>query len=812
MDTYDVLVPVPEGAILRHVPYSNPPETAVLALPGDSSRMLRIGILSREDGYMYPNDSYFQMYAEDYEKFLASGDPHVRRDRKLSAPLDISPGMYAALLGTAERLHLDTLLAECFQTDPAADLLDCACCILLETVYSRHRSARQTADRVPPPEKDILLGCSALQENWIRRQVQSGTTGAYVCIDSLPGEKDGHAPYLWLTAADGEHRGLPLAAVTWEGGFPSASDFRNLEAQLQEYGLKTAGVILGSECSSDDHVETLVRSGLPYTVSLDICSPVFREMLEKHGKEIRNEPRFQIGNLLFATSDQVTLAGRTACATLFYSPMEEIENGNSIAEDVRATADMLRNSIARGGDTEMPHQFREFIRIEGTTVRIDEDRVKAASRALGYTAVLSSRKTDTKETSRILSQPNQASSVFRCAADCREDRPRFQVRLTAGLLAGILFTELRDLTASAADFPETDVWDMSSGLDEVGYRMMGNTCVFRSRDWEPVKLLQALGIYPGRLRELSSREGIQENGSRKTVSSCGAGRSGRMPSWDFTLEGAVQAAAPLEQDIGSGSSAGEESPDEGLDTGEMVRADAAEKPGTEIPEQSGSSSESGTPPEQDTGGSDAPESPDGGQETADAFRAGGTAEAAGEEAEQSSPPPARRKRGRPKGSKDSAPRKKRKHKDPENPGEAAEETPKRKPGRPKGSKDSVPRKRRTQEKPETPGGAGKETETAAEKAGTEAAGEETPKRKRGRPKGSKNSVPGEKRTQEEPGSAGKEAETAAEKAGTAETGGETPKRGRGRPKGSKDSYKRTRRPKDVSGQHNPGDSPPPSEE
>lgn len=687
----DMEVPIPPGTkLFRDTNPSAAGATNVVLVLYERGRrkVIRLGRKSAREGFMHPNDAYFMQFG---------GNPAEQRACHFAPRAKLSAGLYAVVLTAAERLGLYGLLVRTLGVEAANAATDCAMALIRTECEWEDQVAFALDDQVTfrnslggEPCFSALLSREdqssyAFMDGWIRHWVKEGISDVYLSADGptagcgLDEEGDKHDAthiLLWVIVASGCHRGMPLAYVSYRGAQLDSSGIRVLLAKLSSYGLHVACAVLGSGLCTISTVNGLREAGLPFVMGMPEGSEGHEAMMEHHADEIRISSEYYIGNRRFGVADHRKVfrqGDMEAALALIYEP---IPAADRCAELIGEVHKVLQQANAKAEETgscpEIPAPYRSMLCFDADAgegqcrVSILHGALDAAISRIGYTTLVSSEEMGAREMSEISDMLTPAARACRflqmSGGEERTPGSTAWERLCA-LLAEILHHEI-ELMCSAVDLQVSSFVPL---LDTVRYRLSNGSYVFTDRFSPEVgPVLKSLGISKNALRNF----GVEI--SRRYLASLTGRRNGQP-------EHIVQDAALL---TGSGNRSCSEN--DRTDSGPEVSALWNFR--VPLEDRNGDTEISAGSPETDGVASrgECTEDPDGGK----LLRSGSAHDAAGKEP---------RKRGRPRGVKDTVPRHRRTFAELGKPTKktAVGASSSGKPGRKPGCRDSYKRTRRT---------------------------------------------------------------------------------------------------------------------
>lgn len=490
----DVAVPIPAGAVT----YRN--GLVFDPLHGDKELML-IGY-AVSDTEMNPNQNYFQFHREEWLAFNPAGKSRVRPDT-------LEAGLYAALLGGAQKTGILESLYEAFGFPDANAILDYGMAamrgdspeelgdsvtfhgpITAETWYEDFFRAPATAGKA-----------QSVLERWVQRCREQGVQAVSLGVFSkpIPGA-------IWAAAADGAAAGLPVMC------FPQAEGAVWTAVQwFGAYGLQVRGILWeGRSPQQGLHI--------PWGQVLNPEGEAFGRLLAERGPAVREDIRCRLERGLFGTAGMCVLPdGTSQRAVLLYRPVQGAIAGTELLEQVQTAAETLQAQIAAGDTPDVPAGLEAYLAPvpgpDGMQVQIREEALQAAYRRQGYIGLAVSEEMDPREAATLVRAKETAELALAAMPEGDASAGGMLIAWIAGILQAVV---------QEACFRHGLDWDDAvPALRRVQYHLGGRT--YRCGEEIPdsvAAVLQELDITPEMLQDFAqevSRRYLQGNGTLSRV-------------------------------------------------------------------------------------------------------------------------------------------------------------------------------------------------------------------------------------------------------------------------------------------------------
>ena len=766
---YDTEVPIPLGTKLFKE--TNPRytgRTIVVDVHYDHGRQVRkrIGVVSDHEGFMNPNEQYYEYYGGDYLDYTSSkddvhdeDDAHDKdevRDKEIALIQNaLSVGLFIMVLCITDKLGIYDLLIQSHGVQFAHALLDYICYLLRYSENSVSKQTCQMSDQIlfTNPlysdswysnffnNKKVLNMNSYFLELWIKQVIASGITDVLLCIDGSnidceavknedaergydkSGQHTTIISFMWVVVASGKHKGMPIAYITYNGSQVDCAAFSEIAARLSGYGLKVAGFILDRGFCTEPVMKAILGLNIDYIIMMTEKTGGFVTMYENYGDSIKMSFHHLIDGNLFAVSDYVKVFKTydlNSYIGLYYDPVAATNQSMALMNDVRDTVKDIEKAINEGKKYSIPKRYKDYIIVKKNeetgqdTVSVDTEKLDKACAKFGFSGIASSANKSAEQISEEYDLRQSSELGFRyfktpLGAGVARGHNNISAtsRMFPAFLGVIIYNEFQHLCKSL----NMNASEAITKLDRVQYVSSNRSYVFSNNYGREIRrLLRALGVDDQSLRKYATIVNQRYNGevNRDTASiltvpyrtgftpdrlvkSESSGEEHGKASWTFSLN------SPKEND------------DSDLSSQEIgISPENATETHQALTEEVDIADDTSDPPSLDERNVILLSS---GRKTSKEEREARkidlqlgdliTIKEHDEEDDQSAI--IRRKPGRPKGSKDSSPRKRRTNAELGKESKRASRTRntdnknhvRKKPGRPKGSKDSYQRVRRT---------------------------------------------------------------------------------------------------------------------
>ena len=295
-------IPIPPEGYINH----NGNLVFVYADDGPRRQSKRI-IIGRavSETMMHPNSNYKMLYRSEWKKHYGEEVPE--------SPI-VRPGIYAAVLGIVYALGLYAILRKALRSTSFSNaVLDYSIySMLYQTDVSMHYEEKMEEQILFSREmhgdswlsdfftNKLTAGrILAFRTLWLEECKARGITKCWICTDgsntdcaaAVPSAEKGKAKsgkevniisYIWAVAEDG----TPIAFAVNRGSMVDCKAIAELIALLMEYGIVCEGVVLDRGFCTADVLRQLKEAHLDYVMMLKGDSAAHRWMYDRHGKDL----------------------------------------------------------------------------------------------------------------------------------------------------------------------------------------------------------------------------------------------------------------------------------------------------------------------------------------------------------------------------------------------------------------------------------------------------------------------------------------------------------------------------------------------
>ena len=315
-------IPIPEEAHINHF------DGRVYLMEESTRKRTVIGVATSEHT-MHPNDTYRKLYPEAWESFFSTyNDPKG---------YEVCVGMYGLCLGASTRNGLYQVLQDAYGPKYANVIMDyCMYSILDRRDVSQLFPERMRKEAIFSSElpSDSTLSNTftyklteemhmQFREHWIRRCVDNGCRRIWLCIDGSNndcqivdsdyaeyGENKSHSgkTIVGYIYAVAAETGEPVCYFVNPGGKVDAQAFQKIIHFLVGYGLDVEGAILDRGFCTAEVVRTLRSLKLDFVIMVPGDTRGHRSVLEDHGETIFFNPEYLIDRkVLYGTSQEAQI-------------------------------------------------------------------------------------------------------------------------------------------------------------------------------------------------------------------------------------------------------------------------------------------------------------------------------------------------------------------------------------------------------------------------------------------------------------------------------------------------------------------------
>lgn len=315
-------IPIPEGAHINHF------DARVYLMEESTRKRTVIGVATSEST-MHPNDMYRKLYPEAWESsFSKYNDPKG---------YEVCVGMYGLCLGASCQNGLYQVLQDAYGPKYANIIMDYSMYSIMErgdvSQLFPERMRKEAIFSNELPSDSMLSNMFTyilteemhmqFREHWIRRCVERGISEIWLCIDgsnndcqmtdsdySEHGENKSHSgkTIVGYIYAVAADTGEPICYFVNPGGKVDAQAFQKIIQFLVGYGLSVEGAILDRGFCTAEVVRTLRSLKLDFVIMVPGDTNGHRDILEQYGETVFFNPEYLIDRKeLYGTSQEAQI-------------------------------------------------------------------------------------------------------------------------------------------------------------------------------------------------------------------------------------------------------------------------------------------------------------------------------------------------------------------------------------------------------------------------------------------------------------------------------------------------------------------------
>lgn len=186
--------------------------------------------------------------------------------------------------------------------------------------------------------------------------------------------------------------GRPVTYFVYQGSVPDCTAFQKTAVFLKSFELEIEGVILDRGFAVDAVFDTIEEFGWKYVIMLPTDTLAHTSMVSDHGEKIRWKSRYIIGEGgLFGTSDRKRLfstRNRESTVCLYFDGVGGSIQSHKLSRKVIACKKRIEKSILSGKRAAVDKGLTKYLRIEGEgaerKVVIDYDRWDESMSGKGF--------------------------------------------------------------------------------------------------------------------------------------------------------------------------------------------------------------------------------------------------------------------------------------------------------------------------------------------------------------------------------------------------------------------------------------------
>ncbi|WP_406043033.1 transposase [Succinimonas sp.] len=436
-------IPIPVDAYVNHS------DARVYLIDAVTRKRTVIGVAA-SDTAMHPNDTYRKLYPDLWAEFYSE---YHDRNKQVARV-----GMYGLCLGASCQNGLYETLLEAYGAEMANLIMDASMYAIMDCLDEEPRlfpdrmenqvlfspDVFRAADLAETAAGSITEEMQAgFRERWIRKCAEKGLKevwliaaapdhdcfcgGSRIPESSCAAHPENPLPgcIYAVSAAAGE----PVSYFVNPDGKADAETFRKIIDSLKEYGVDVAGVILDSGFYAPDTVKALKKLKLDYVMALPEDSREYRNVLESRGDELFFNPEFLIEGLLEKPVNRMNLYGVSQEApgrskkpggksiSLYYSSEIGLLRGQDFNMALSAAKEQAEEDAARGKEPIIPAKFRAYLESvknpDGSfSVNCNFEAWRQALKDRGFFALLSSRDFGPRKTYELYALRSPAEEQY----------------------------------------------------------------------------------------------------------------------------------------------------------------------------------------------------------------------------------------------------------------------------------------------------------------------------------------------------------------------------------------------------------------
>ena len=382
---------------------------------GGKNHRTIIGWVSR-DGYMYPNNKYFERFQDHWKE-----QKSYRCDMVHQA--SVSVGLMALILGIGYATGLYPILLSVYGSLLANGIMDfCMYCIKYQSNVCSTMEARMRGNLMfsLKPYSDswysnVFVNKMAEFKNnyfraaWLKHCIDMGITEVYISVDGTNFDNEGKnnlaehgksksgspgkiISMIWIVCASGEHKGLPLTYFVTEGNVIDCKAMKKILVFLKGFGLKPKGLLADRGFCTKDVIEMLQKLEIDFVIMMTSKTAGYKDMLNEYGVEVRENVKHALTkDYMFGTSVEGRKLFESSEAkgtiAIFYNAMKGVKDANQLLKEVRKEVERLNKALESGESPTIKEEYKELISISNNVATQKLDEVQAAYYAKGYSCI-----------------------------------------------------------------------------------------------------------------------------------------------------------------------------------------------------------------------------------------------------------------------------------------------------------------------------------------------------------------------------------------------------------------------------------------
>lgn len=544
-------------ALFRNIIVPVPPEAQVVKTTGrvyiireknyikeeqyNIDKRVTIGKLNDVSGEtMNPNTNYATRYPQQFnEASNGMTAPVIKKIGLYVVALAcaVEIGLYQALVNACGPVHANFIMDYAiysiqYKSNIAKDfeLLMKDQLLFSEKLYSDTWASEFFSKKFQNKSIDLF------KEQWCTACKTHGITKVWLCIDGSNndsvsdgneykegGKAKSHKPnakiYAYMYAISAKD-GRQITYNIYRGGRVDSKAFIEMITYLNKYDIEIEGVILDRGFCDIDVFEIIISSNYKYVIMMQEGFHGFNNQLQKHGKEIKDNPDYLVGPGMFATTNKDRIFGKyplESYVTLVY----DSENGGA---RIRYFTGKIYNEIKRcneaaacGLSVTVSKKCKKYISIseDGKEYCINKNFRDEFDRK-GFSAIATSHDFGAEETLALYDLRDASEKQYMILktqlgyyTGRSHQTEDVCARHFVGFIAGIIRNELRKRCVSIG-------YDFKTALRELNFlciqRLPDNTYSYIPiANERQIQLLQSFGLWQSDLKFFADQETIRVN-------------------------------------------------------------------------------------------------------------------------------------------------------------------------------------------------------------------------------------------------------------------------------------------------------------
>lgn len=393
-------VPIPPGPGIFTKRGNGPKKETLVFRIGEGNSAILIGYVCKDDtSQMEPNDSYKELYKEEWKKRFGAAD---------LLPLSLRFGPYAAVKAIVDNNGLITMLGNAFGVKNANKILDYSMYSILFQCDITSQYESRMCDQVLFNNKvlsdstysnlfergiskeDVL----AFKKAWALHCKEIGIESVWLCIDGSNEDckckgveiaekgkaKSGkNVNIVSFTYAVTEN-GFPVTFKLYRGGLVDPKAMKDILGFLSECGIKVKGVILDRGYCTASTIKYLDANKIEYIIMIKGEPKGYKDVVEEYKRKIKHNAVYFVPKTnLFAAQKLVQLFEdykKFDNVTIFYDFKNGAERLDTFITKVNKELIKVESLIAEGKEPSIDSKFADVLELtedkKSVHIRMDE--------------------------------------------------------------------------------------------------------------------------------------------------------------------------------------------------------------------------------------------------------------------------------------------------------------------------------------------------------------------------------------------------------------------------------------------------------